>query len=329
MDDQQKSRMILIAVAGLFGIGGLGWWMMTQNNAAEKADSAANNLTQAIPQAGGSPAATPAATPDAGVAKSTAGLTSLAGAAPDSDVAPGAPTAANPANGEKIASAAGLNVAAAAPAAVAADSTPLAAASSSPAPAAPAGAYPATRREEAVSSARQVAGREDPFAGHFEKTAYPGPWTKVAKTGGRTTLDDDNDEKEKANKEHKYASAGSGSVPVPPPPPKSEKPVPPPPPPGTGGQLAELPIGSLPEPPDKPLVSPNLKLSAILGNKAVLSVPMQLRVQNKWPAVICLGPGERFEDPANGTFSVVSVDQDSVTIEEESERSVKSLPQIK
>lgn len=349
MDDQQKSRMIIIAVAGVFGIGGLGWWMMTQNSAADKAESQANgNLAQPVPGAAPAtaPATTPAATPvastpaatpqaDAGVPKSTAGLTSLAGAAPDSDVAPGAPTASTPApvaSGEKIASAdTGLSSAAA--------STPVAPAATPPTPAAPvkAGIYPATRREDAVSSAKQVAGREDPMRGHFDKAPYPAPYSKAGENGARTTQDDEKDEKAKAEKEHNYATAKGGSTTVPPPPPRSEKPVPPPPPSGTGsgapiasgGSGNDLPLDQLPQAPDKPLVSPNLKLSAIMGNKAVLSVPMQLRVQNKWPAVICLGPGERFEDPANGTFSVVSVDQDSVTIEEESERSVKSLPQIK
>lgn len=188
-----------------------------------------------------------------------------------------------------------------------------------------AGSYPATKRDEASVTAKQLAGREDPMKGLFERTPYPGPWTKVAQSGGRTTSDDEKAEaEEKAGKEGK----GSGTVPPPPPPVEATK-APPPPAPIAADAPPELPIENLPQPPEKPMVSPSLKLTAIIGNKAVLEVPFKLRIANKWPSTISLGPGERFEDPANGSFSVVSVDPDSVTIEEESERSVKSLPQIK
>jgi hypothetical protein len=192
----------------------------------------------------------------------------------------------------------------------------------------PANRYPATRREEAIIAAKQVAGREDPMFGTFEKTPYPAPWTKIgAAPETRTTAMDDKEDKDKDKDKKDDKTA---VVPPPPPPSKLEKPLPPPPPsnlgPGGGEGIA---IDQLPPPPDKPLVTPQLKLTAILGNKAVLSVPLVLRNQNKWPSVICLGPGEKFEDPDHGTFSVVQVDRDSVTIEEDQERSVKSLPQIK
>jgi len=183
--------------------------------------------------------------------------------------------------------------------------------------------YPATKRAEASVIAKQLAGREDPMKGIFERTPYPAPWTKVNQSGGRTTSDDEKEESEKDKKEH-----GGGTVPPPPPPVEATK-APPPPAPIAADAPPEIPVPDLPLPPEKPTVTPSLKLTAIIGNKAVLEVPLKLRVANKWPSVICLGPGERFEDPANGSFSVVSVDPDSVTIEEDSERSVKNLPQIK
>jgi hypothetical protein len=199
--------------------------------------------------------------------------------------------------------------------------------------------FPATRRTEATAAAKEVAGREDPTAGTFEKTPYPAPWTKA---GAAAVEEDSKDNADKGN-----------NVKIPPPPPtadnvtaKSEKshktsgkevPIPPPPPSGLtakgsdAGSTAQLPIDELPQPPDKPMVTQKLKLIAILGNKAMFAVPAELRQQNKWPATICVGPGEPYSygDSANGSFSVVSVDRDSVTIEEEQERSVKSLPQIK
>ncbi|MBX9688147.1 MAG: hypothetical protein K2X27_15675, partial [Candidatus Obscuribacterales bacterium] len=167
---------------------------------------------------------------------------------------------------------------------------------------------------------------DDPMQIAYEKPSFPSPWSKYVNDGGETTDDEDS----KAEDGKADGGKGKNKALLPPPPPPtaaSERPVPPPPP--VADAAPQLPIDNLPQPPDKPLVTPSLKLVAILGNKAVLSVPMQLRAKNKWPSVICLSPGERFEDPNNGSFSVVSVDQDSVTIEEEQERSVKSLPQIK
>jgi len=321
MDDQQKSRLILIAVAGTLLLGGIGWWMTTQNNAADKADkqatksvtpagqtTAANPANPATPGAAPSTASTatpanPAAAPGAG----TNGLTGLSGMMPDGATTPTPGAAPTPT------AAAGANQLIASAPTTTTTTTKTTVVTK----------YPATKRPEAISAARQVAGREDPTVATFEKAQYPSPWSKAGAAGlGHKEGDS-------------QTASADDTTKVPPPPPKTEKEPPaPPPPPSTGGGPAsasapEIPIDNLPAPPDKPMVTPSLKLTAILGNKAILSVPMQLRTQNKWPAVICLGAGERFEDPTNGSFSVVSVDQDSVTIEEEQERSVKSLPQIK
>ncbi len=266
MDDQQKSRLILLACAGVFAAGGGIGWVMTQNNKAEKA---ANQAAIGIPGVSGTPGIPVAGTPGA------------------------APAASSHASSH-----------ASSPTTIALATLPGSAAIATTTSAAiPKTNYPATRREEAASIARQVSGREDPMQSTFEKIPYPG--TKAGSDG------------------HKSES------PVPPPPTTKELPPAPSVANGGGSSTPELPIENMPLPPDKPMVTLRLKLTAILGNKALLSVPLELRLQNNWPAVICLGPGERFEDPANGSFSIVSVDRDSVTIEEEQESSVQSLPLIK
>lgn len=415
MDDNQKSRLMIIGVAGLLLLGGGGWWVMTQYQNAEKAEQATG-----IPQEGGPAAGTqiasnpatpapgdnsanpPATTPanPSTAAPANQGSNPVASNPPASTPANPAPsTPANPApsppatpapskpaaqpttpaaaNPTTAAPATPLQASKAPPAPPAAPAKPAPPAAAAkpappaqplaqtpppapapataatppaippanalPTPPAPAGTtsvvsskrYPATRREEAIIAAKQVAGREDPMFGTFEKTPYPAPWTKIgAAADVRTTAVDEKEDRDKAEAEKKGKNGSqlaNGVVPPPPPPGKMEKPVPPPPPSNLGGVAggSELPPEILPPPPDKPLVTPQLKLTAILGNKAVLSVPLTLRSANKWPAVICLGPGEKFEDPDHGTFSVVQVDRDSVTIEEDQERSVKSLPQIK
>lgn len=334
MDDQQKSRIIALAVAGVLLIGGGIAWKMYSDSQTEKASADADANVNQNPAAGqtaqsgqnANPAGTQAAsqpgTPSDPSAATPATQASAQTPAPAQPPAPAQTATEGQAPGTSptlIASADGQQQSA--------GQTPAPATT----PAAPGGKYGSTKREEAISAAKQVAGRQDPMAGGFERPQYPSPWSLIASAGGRTTVDDERDEQEKANKERLKNKTAGGSF-VPPPPPLKERAVPPPPPASSAGAIAEapsLPIDNLPMPPDKPLVSPGLRLSAIVGNKAMLAVPLKLRMQNKWPAVICLGPGEKFEDPSNGSFSVVSVDRDSVTMEEEQERSVKSLPPIR
>lgn len=436
MDDNQKSRLMVIGFAGMLLLGGGGWWIYTQNNAAEKLENEAGipqqpgspaappaNQTAANPpdnQAVGSttPATTPPATPPVQPTPATPAQTAANPPAQTTPANPPAQTAANPPVKPPVQTVATPVVkpvqtattppaqttpakpsvpppqvaskpvtappvtqppAKTPPPAPVVASKPLVTApvkTPPPAPvvaskpaAAPPGQsaippamppkppappvianlppqppqvtapqsdrFPATKREEARSAAKQVAGRQDPCQGTFDKTPYPAPWTKVGQApGARTTAVDEKEEKDKADKNKpQVASADGSKVLPPPPPPTREKPVPPPPPSNIGpsniGSGGDIPVDQLPVAPEKPMVSNKLTLTAILGNRAVLAVPMTMRAQNKWPAQICLGPGEKFEDPEHGSFSVVSVDQDSVTIEEEQERSVKSLPQIK
>jgi hypothetical protein len=107
--------------------------------------------------------------------------------------------------------------------------------------------------------------------------------------------------------------------------------VPPPPPldapqslPGSA-DAGSVDLAELPPPPSRPAISGKLKLISIIGDKAVLAFTDARSVHdNKWPKTITLGPGEQFE-----SLSVADVNSDSVTIEEDGERTVKSLESIR
>ncbi|MBY0550281.1 MAG: hypothetical protein K2W95_23590 [Candidatus Obscuribacterales bacterium] len=175
--------------------------------------------------------------------------------------------------------------------------------------------FPSMKRETLVAEAKQAAGRQDPMMPYMDSNPFP-MYSKSAAA-------------EAAKEEAKEA------VKVPPPPPAIAKApkagatprdlVPPPPPsvPGVGGP-GELSLNELPVAPPKPTVADKLRLAAVIGNKVILNVPSSVRRENKWPATISLGPGEQFE-----SLSIVSVDGDSVTIDEDGERTVKTLASIK
>lgn len=119
--------------------------------------------------------------------------------------------------------------------------------------------------------------------------------------------------------------------PVPPPPPKiDETLVPPPPPPsyigpgGAAGSDGGVPLTQLPEPPSKPTIADKMKLLGVMDNRAILAFPSSMTMKNKWPKTISLGVGEQFE-----SINLVAVNKDGITIEEDGERSVKSLEPVK
>lgn len=104
---------------------------------------------------------------------------------------------------------------------------------------------------------------------------------------------------------------------VPPPPPSSEFPK--------QDSIANLPISILPNPPSKPTLVDKLKLISILDDRAILCFSNStIRSKNKWPRTLTLSPGDQFE-----SVSVISVDHDSVTLQEDGERSVKTLERVR
>lgn len=352
-EQQQKVRLIIIAISGVLLLGGVGGWLMFGSKTTDETDDVAMTNTAATPGTPTNAAADPNGTAPVTPATTPAPASDPSAQAPAPDTASNPPA---PANTTPVASPAAESPAASTPPSAAKPPvTPLVVkqpvASTPPAPASPAVAeqtliasnagvntppvgdsnpvasaptpkyqFPATKRDEASAEARQVAGRKDPMQPSQERATFP-MWSKgtpLAAADGDKPKDE---------------------VKVPPPPPEEkiasgakEKLMPPPPPPSNDtnvGIPGGVDPGMLPMPPEKPTHAQFLKLTAIVGNKAVLSVPANIRSVTKWPATICLGPGERIEDANNAALSIVSVDPDSVTIDEDGERSVKSLPTIK
>lgn len=166
---------------------------------------------------------------------------------------------------------------------------------------------PATNRAEAAERARVGAGRPDPFAKVTSLKIFP-------------------------------TSRGSDLMPLPkthmPPPPSfhSGSLVPPPPPgtvsmPGSIMPVGQMPLTEteLPEAPEKPQIVNKLKLIGIIGDKAMFKfLDPEARRANKWPAVLVLAAGEQFE-----SMHLISIDNDSIVLEEDGERTTKELERIR
>jgi hypothetical protein len=84
-------------------------------------------------------------------------------------------------------------------------------------------------------------------------------------------------------------------------------------------------VSELPLPPDRPSIASKLKLTGVIGDKAVFSITDREAIRiNKWPAVVMMAPGDRFE-----SIQTVSVGADSAVLEEDGERSTKTLERIR
>jgi hypothetical protein len=162
--------------------------------------------------------------------------------------------------------------------------------------------FPATSHEQALYNARKGAGRSNPLSPItgfkpfpsnvevqqkvVERGEKPGlPQTRFNELGGRTIL---------------------------------------PPPPPVSGQ-SDFPVSELPLPPDRPSIAAKLKLTGVIGDKAVFAITDREAIRvNKWPAVVMMAPGDRFE-----SIQTVSVGADSAILEEDGERSTKTLERIR
>lgn len=97
--------------------------------------------------------------------------------------------------------------------------------------------------------------------------------------------------------------------------------------PGGGGLSSGLALSDLPLPPEKPSVMRYLRLSGIIGDKAIFQVKDPLvRRANHWPEQITLGPGESF-----GTAHLVSVSakDEKAVMEEHGQTEELDLPSIR
>ncbi len=168
---------------------------------------------------------------------------------------------------------------------------------------------PATSRSEAMLKARVGAGRINPFAqpaGAF-KPLFDAPEIKQPKALPKVHV---------------------------PPPPKFTL-APPPPPtetilPGLAAQsVGQAGTGAIdaqmPEPPEKPLIAEKMKLVGVLADRAFFTfTDLSLRRANKFPSTVVLANGEQFE-----SVHLVSVEPNSVVLEEDGERITKELERIR
>jgi hypothetical protein len=164
---------------------------------------------------------------------------------------------------------------------------------------------PSTTRLAAAADAKALPRRPDPCEPLSDLKPFPRSGAAGAdKTGGTGS--------------NPLAEAMKKFTP-PPPPPGSGPGLPPEPPQGDGLSVAELPA-----PPSKPTVAGKLRLVAIVGDRAIMAFDKGAARENKWPQTLTLGPGEQFE-----SVSIVGVNNDSVTIEEDGERQVKTIESVK
>lgn len=99
----------------------------------------------------------------------------------------------------------------------------------------------------------------------------------------------------------------------------------PPPPPGHTGYPTGLSINDMPLPPEKPGVAKLLKLSAIIGDKAIFQAKdLYTRRMQKWPGQITLAPGDSF-----GTLKLISTKPESALVEEHGETIEMDLPPVR
>jgi hypothetical protein len=164
----------------------------------------------------------------------------------------------------------------------------------------------ATPRPIAAAAAKVAAGRTNPYepvSGGFK----PYPRNRPA---GSEDLDEPIDGKDKGPK--------AAFVPPPPPTPAGVLGLP-------GVPDYGLSVDELPAPPSKPSLANKMKLVAVIGDRAVLAfTDRALQKENKWPATLTLGHGDAFE-----SINVVDVNPDSVTIDEDGERTVKTMAPLK
>lgn len=202
--------------------------------------------------------------------------------------------------------------------------------------------YPAITREEATAIARADAGKLDPMD-NKPGAAGPAPNLTIDQIGRpRATADarynagrrDPMQPVEDADWNHKPAKQTLNSRKAR----NSDGPVVPPPP-----NASQVSMSEMPYPPSRPEASPthftkapdflkaplHLRLSAIVGEKAIVLVPKELQIQNGWPRSFCLSKGDSIEDAKERRIQVASITDDSVILEENGERYCKSLAPIR
>jgi hypothetical protein len=170
----------------------------------------------------------------------------------------------------------------------------------------PGSLFPATSRQQALYDAKRSSGRSDPLAPIEGFKPFP---------SGSTFP-----EKAETKGQHSDKSA---PVQIPAPPSVAGMKLIPPPPPVVTQD--ELPVSELPLPPDRPSLAAKLRLTGVIGEKAIFTfTDKEVAKLNRWPAVLVMGAGDQFE-----SVETVSVGADSAVLEEDGERSTKTLERIR
>ena len=198
--------------------------------------------------------------------------------------------------------------------------------------------YPAISREEAMALARAEAGKADPMD-NKEGAVGPSPTLTIDKTkrpdaealarrnaGRRDPMQPVAESSWGRRPQNPTVAQNSGEP--------SHGPVQIPPPPevtnhghGTGSSIV-TPVHNIDKKPQFLPAPLHLKLSAIVGDRAIVLVPKELQIQNGWPRSFCLAKGDSIEDVKERKIHVAAIGADSLVLEENGERFAKSLAEI-
>ncbi len=170
--------------------------------------------------------------------------------------------------------------------------------------------YPASKRNEVQKLARKDAGSDEPMKSI--KTASSCVVRAMDDSG--LTSDVFVSKKKPTGKMVSYP----GFVPPPPPDPVAAAPV------QRSHQVAQFDAVS--HTPERKF---GIKVTGIIGNRAMLLMRKEGMSRNEKPEVVCLAPGEQVRNINNLPVSVLVVDKDSVTLEVNGDRFVKTLPEIR
>lgn len=173
--------------------------------------------------------------------------------------------------------------------------------------------FPSSDREQVRKSARREAGSNDPMRSIKTATAY----TVAAMDDSGLTSEQLVSRKKASSKMVSYP----GFVPPPPP-----DPVGPPVSAAHAAPVLRLDPVSHHAPERKML---GIKVTGIIGNKAMLLMRKEGMSRNEKPEVVCLAPGEQVRNINNMPVSVLSVERDRVTLEVDGDRFIKTLPEIR
>lgn len=174
--------------------------------------------------------------------------------------------------------------------------------------------FPSSDREQIRKSARREAGSNDPMRSIKTASAY----TVSAMDDSGLTSEQLVSRKKASSKMVSYP----GFVPPPPPDPVG-------PPVSSVAHAAPVlrldPVSH--HAPERKMLG--IKVTGIIGNKAMLLMRKEGMSRNERPEVVCLAPGEQVRNINNLPVSVLSVERDRVTLEVDGDRFIKTLPEIR